>query len=48
MTANLRSRLAAWVMTWLPDIIISGYLPAQIGRYRVVDMLIVLADGGRL
>ena len=47
MIARTVSRLVTWLQTRLPYPIVDGYIPDQIGRYRLIEVLLVLADGGR-
>jgi len=37
---SIRQRAAAALLPWLAELSIRGWLPAKIGRWRIVDMLI--------
>ncbi len=35
-----RSIAATWLLRWVPDLVIDGWLPGKIGKYRVIDMIV--------
>ncbi len=39
-----RSRVAFGLLRFVPDLVIKGYLPGKIGRYRVVDSLVFWSE----
>ncbi len=39
-----RSMAATWLLRWVPDLVIEGYLPGRIGRYLTIDSLIFWSE----
>jgi len=39
-----RSMAATWLLKWVPNLVIDGWFPGLIGRYRVIDTLIFWSE----
>jgi hypothetical protein len=42
----MKKRLVQLIRPWVAELVIRGLIPERIGRYRVLDMLLIWAEGG--
>ncbi len=44
LLVKCRSRIAFFLLKFVPDLVIAGYLPGRVGRYLVIDTLVVWSE----
>jgi len=40
-------KIAALIRPWIAEFVIRGLIPQNVGRYRILDMLLIWAEKGK-